>query len=417
MRFFMVFQHFRTSLRRNSVLPAAGAAVLISALAACDRMPLTAPSGTAITLVATTNLLPVNGSTDITAILIEGGQGTSTGNNPPATNTGVGTPVHNGTLVTFTTSLGRIEPAEARTTNGRATVKLYGDGRSGTATITAFSGAATKTLEVAIGAAGATRVVVTANPQALAWNGGTTTVSARVEDEQGNGLLGVPVSFGTTAGTLTPNSAVTDSNGIARSSLTTTAAATVTANAGAASGEVDITLQARTDLTITPPTGAISIGVPAAFTFGVSGTGTSINNAVVDWGDGSSTSLGSLTGNRTVTHLFDDTGSVRVTLSGDDASNVRASVSTEVVVVPMTITVAVAPASPTAGSAATFTATVLPAGAAIERYEWTIEGQTRVTSGAQISHVFSSPGTHTVTVHAVPVRGPSATAIIQVAVQ
>ena len=417
MGFCMVLQHFRSILRRSDVLPAVGAAMLVSALAACDRMPLTAPSGTAITLIATTNLLPVNGSTDITAVLIEGGQSTGTGTNPPATNTGVGTPVHNGTLVTFTTSLGRIEPAEARTTNGRATVKLYADGRSGTALITAFSGAATKTLEVGIGAAGATRIVVTATPQALAWNGGTTTVSARVEDEQGNGLLGVPVSFGTTAGTLTPTTATTDANGIARASLTTTAAATVTANAGAATGDVDITLQARTDLTITPPSGSITIGVPAAFTFGVSGTGTSVSNAIVDWGDGATTSLGALVGTRTVSHLFDDTGSVRVTLSADDASNVRTSVSTEVVVVPMTVTLAASPAAPTAGTAVTLTATVAPAGAAIERYEWTIDGQTRTTSSAQTSQVFSTTGIHTVMVRAVPVSGPSATAIIQISVQ
>jgi hypothetical protein len=250
----MILQGFRSMFRRAILIPAAGAALLAGGLAACDRMPLTAPSGTAITLVATTNLLPVNGSTDVTAILIEGGLSPGTGTDNPTTTNGVGTPVHNGTLVTFTTSLGRIEPAEARTQNGRATVKLFGDGRSGTATVSAFSGAATQTVEVAIGAAGASRVVLTATPQALGPTGGTAVVTARVEDEQGNGLLGVPVSFSTTAGTLSPTSALTNAEGLATTSLTTTAAATVSATAGASTGQVALTLKARTDLTLVAPT-------------------------------------------------------------------------------------------------------------------------------------------------------------------
>ena len=111
--------------------------------AACNRVPLTAPSGTSITLIAATNTLPVNGSTDVTAVLIEGGQSTNGGNNGGTTVTpGVGTPVQNGTHVIFTTTLGRMEPADAQTNAGKAVAKLIGDGRSGTATITAISGAA-----------------------------------------------------------------------------------------------------------------------------------------------------------------------------------------------------------------------------------------------------------------------------------
>src|SRR5688572_6045342 len=159
---------------------------------ACDKVPLTAPAGTEITLVASTNVLPINGSTDLVAVLIEA-EG------------GAGTPVHNGTLVNFTTSLGRIEPAEARTVNGRVTVALKADGRSGIATVTAFSGSATQTLEVRIGAAAADRVSVIATPSSVPPNGGIVTIIARVEDENGNALAGVPVSFSTDAGTLTPH--------------------------------------------------------------------------------------------------------------------------------------------------------------------------------------------------------------------
>jgi hypothetical protein len=58
--------------------------------AACDKVPLVAPAGTVITLVSSTNVLPINGSTDLVAVLIESGTastGTGTGNtgalNPP----------------------------------------------------------------------------------------------------------------------------------------------------------------------------------------------------------------------------------------------------------------------------------------------------------------------------------------------
>src|SRR6187401_2710915 len=75
------------------------AAILASLVAlSCDKMPLVAPTGTAITLVSATNVLPVNGFAEITAFLIQGvqsGSGTTAG-----VTAGGGTPVHNGTVVT-----------------------------------------------------------------------------------------------------------------------------------------------------------------------------------------------------------------------------------------------------------------------------------------------------------------------------
>ena len=56
----------------------------------CDKVPLLAPSGSAITLTTPVTALPINGSADIVAQVIE-----------PA-----GTPPQRGTLVSFTTTLG-----------------------------------------------------------------------------------------------------------------------------------------------------------------------------------------------------------------------------------------------------------------------------------------------------------------------
>ena len=68
--------------------------------------------------------------------------------------TGGGPPVRDDTIVTFVTTLGRFEPAEAKTTDGKVTVRFVGGGRAGAATITAFSGAAVGELEITVTAAG-----------------------------------------------------------------------------------------------------------------------------------------------------------------------------------------------------------------------------------------------------------------------
>src|SRR5688500_5330836 len=92
---------------------------------ACEKVPLLAPSGSTILLTTPTNVLAANGSIDVTAHILEA----------------AGTPPHSGTHVTFTTTLGLIEPAEARTdVNGRVTVRFIANGSNGTATIVASSG-------------------------------------------------------------------------------------------------------------------------------------------------------------------------------------------------------------------------------------------------------------------------------------
>ena len=208
--------------------------------AACDKSAFVAPAGSTITLFTTSTVLGVNGEALITALVLESGQFGDTPTTPgqPTTPSGTrgGTPVNDGTLVAFSTTLGFIEP-EARTTNGLALARLLGDGRSGTATVTAVSGAATKTLEIKIGSAGATRTVVTANPPVLPFGGGTTFITARVEDAGGNGLMGVPVNFSSSTGFFSLTAAITDERGLATTTFTTTSTATVTAATGSAAGQ------------------------------------------------------------------------------------------------------------------------------------------------------------------------------------
>jgi hypothetical protein len=367
-----------------------------------------------MTLIAETNILPVNGETDIIAVILEGGIAAS-GTGTTVTN-GVGTPVHNGTLVTFTTTLGRIEPVEARTSAGRATVRLIADGRSGTAKITAFSGAASNTLDVDIGAAGATHVAVTANPQSLPYTGGQTTISARVEDQQGNGLVGVPVSFSTTKGTLSNTTVLTNEQGFALTTLSTTAEATVTASTGgsatALNGTVLVTLTAAASISITPPASAM-LGVASTFTLTPGTTGV-ITNVTVNFGDGSAPQpLGHLTSATAVQHRFRHTGDVLVTVSATDAEGTPTTVSTIVSVSPLTITgVTALPSSTTApkvGETVTFSVTPA-AGAAVDQYAWDFgDGVTASTQSSVITHVYASAGSKIATVKVYPAGADEAT--------
>ena len=117
--------------------------VLAVTTIACQRVALLAPAGSTITLTTLAPTLPLNGTTSLIAQVIE-----------PA-----GTPPQRGTLVTFTTSLGTIEPIEAETDpGGRVMVTFKAGTLSGTATITALSGGVTTgttgAIKIAVGAAG-----------------------------------------------------------------------------------------------------------------------------------------------------------------------------------------------------------------------------------------------------------------------
>jgi hypothetical protein len=111
-------------VRRAAVL---FCAVPLIAWTACDKVPLTAPTGSTITLQLSSTSVAVDGSVDVTAIVLESG----------------GTTVHNGTTVWFTTTLGSIEPSHAETHNGTVTVKFRAGTQTGEAEISAVSGGAT----------------------------------------------------------------------------------------------------------------------------------------------------------------------------------------------------------------------------------------------------------------------------------
>lgn len=396
----MVLQPTRSLRKRLYSISACLLAVAV-ATAACDKAPLLAPGGTVIYLTAGSSSVSANGTIDIIAVLVE--QGTADSDDSTSTSAS-GTPVHNGTLVSFTTNIGRIEPAEAQTQNGRVVVKFIGDGRSGAATILAYSGGARSEIALNVGGAAAERIVLSATP--LSSSGGTSTVTAKVEDTSGNPLAGVAVQFTASTGSLSANSAITNDAGIAAVTLTATSESAVTATVGSKTASVTVTPATRSGLTITAPT-TITASSPAAFTIGVS-SGANVKSVRVDWGDGSTTNLGAISSSTSVQHTYGSGGNYTVSATATMADNsVEPSVSTSVSVGEFSVTLTSTGGSSTA-TVATFQAQVAPNTTNIREYRWDFgDGHGTTTNGNTGQHQYEVAGTYTVTVTVVPVTGGS----------
>jgi hypothetical protein len=208
------------------------------AATACDKMPLSAPTGSTVTLRSTETILGTGGSTDVTAFVSEQ----------------AGTPVQNGTVVRFSTNLGRVDPAEVQTTNGYAVTKFMAGDVAGEAVIRASSGSinaagnddAPNAVKIKVGAAATETLTLRASPQFVPFEGGTVDLIASVLGANNRVLPGIPVNFGATEGTLTQTSVLTDGNGEARTSLSLKPvqgvnSVTATATSGTKTATVTIT--------------------------------------------------------------------------------------------------------------------------------------------------------------------------------
>ena len=375
---------------------------------ACDKVPLLAPTGTVISLLPQTTSVSLNSEVTIIATAIEnGGQVASpgTGTGTITTRTGAGTPVHNGTLITFTTTLGRIEPSEARTHNGSVSVRLITGGASGTATITAFSGGASASTNLRVGTAAAGRISVTTSPQSLGASGGTATVFATVTDEGGSPIGGVPVTFSTDRGSVSPGTAPTDANGVATATLTTNGTAKVTATAGAQSGTATVNVNARAlaSFTVTPATAPAGTAV----TFTVTpAANANVSNVRIDFDDGEVRDLGPITAAQPVPKVYNSTGTFTARATATDATGDTTPLTATVVISALPFTVTAAPNPGIVNFPMTFTANV-PAGTAVSRYVFTFSegGGPFTQAGPSRSHTFTTTGPKVVRVDVFGVGG------------
>ena len=421
--------------------------------ATCDSVPLLAPSGSTITLTASNNAIPANGTAQLVAYVLEQ----------------AGTPPHPGTQVIFTTNLGIVEPAEATTdVNGRAIATFRGNGQNGTATINAVSGAASTAaggggttttnggttttptnnssgpVRISIGTGAVGRITLTANPTTISANGGSAVVTANVVDLNGNALPGAPVSFATSAGVLSGSLVNTDSNGNAQTTLTTSVEAIVTANVGAAGGGTGTggggagggtntgSTSGQTSATVTVkvnPLPTVSItatgtnfqaGTPVVFTISAQpGTGSTsqIREVVVSFGDGTVTNLGGVSGtSMTVQHKYDEGDTYTVTVRVTDTLGTVVNAATTVVVLDLPpLNVSISKASQSAGinTNYTLTATVTPPSVIVANYLWKLDGVQQQSGGNnQLLLSLLAGSTHTVTVEVTTTTGALASASV-----
>ncbi len=325
--------------------------IAFASLASCDKVPLTAPTESTVLLIVSTTVVPVNGTADVIASVIEKS----------------GTAVQNGTIVTFTSSFGTVEPREARTdAGGKAYAKFIGSSQSGVAKIGAFSGSAKATeVEVKVGGAAAENIAVRAEPATVSALGGTVQIIAVVTDASGNPLPGAPVVFSADNGTLGNSTVTTDQAGQAQTALTTNRETVVRGTVAAKTATVTVRLVTLPTVTITTQTTNPVVGVPVSFTV-TPGTGAGaapLTNVVVDFGDGSpQMNLGAITGATGFTHTFNSEGGFTVSATVTDANGQRGSSSVAVVVsrpIP-TVTLTGPTAAVTKGSTAAFTVTATP---------------------------------------------------------
>lgn len=197
-------------------------------LPACDKASPVAPDGTTVSLSANpSQVSSTTGASTITAIVRKAN----------------GTPVVRGTEVRFATNLGSVETLAETDNDGIARVTLRGDGRQGTATVTASVGGTVTTpptttpptgggttqtaggssVEVEIGLSSGS-IVLQPTPTFVGVTGGTINLVALVRDSRGQPLAGAGVNFTTDLGRLNSGGRIvnTDSNGQARDTLTIT---------------------------------------------------------------------------------------------------------------------------------------------------------------------------------------------------
>ena len=457
----MITRVFRRSSWFDARLLLAAAMLASAVSIACDTATLLGPIGSSISLTAASQVVPPGGTTQLTATLLENS----------------GQPVPNGTSVRFTTSIGRVDPVEAQTRNGVATAVFVAGNESGVAEIRAISGLASapgtntgvtptpspttpttpaggttppaatpsspqsttsagNVVRILVGAAGAQSLTLSATPGTISPAGSSVEIAAFVHDTNGNRLPGVPVTFSTTRGTLNPTIANTDENGVARTRLTSSEAATVTARVGSQSSTLEVRQSAIASFTLAVEPASPSAGQPVRLTINPgASTGTPpaagspapapssgpASRVTVNWGDGSSEDVGVVAATRSFTHIYAVPGFYTITATGVSPEGESFTNAIPVTVAPQP-GVAVR-ANPTTGTIATvFSFTVTPTlGALVTNVtisygDGTSENLGALNTERTLQHNYTTTGAKTVTVTQTELNGRVTTASVTVSV-
>ncbi len=246
--------------------------------------------------------------------------------------------------------------------------------------------------------------------------GGSTGVVATVLDKGGNPLRGVPVTFATTTGQLSQSSVLSNEAGDARTELTTSTTAEVTAIVGGSSttltGKVTVTARDLpvVALAATSPVGGAAntseAGLPTIFTLTPTANA-GIRSVRLDFGDGTNLTLGAVPAATTVTHTYNRAGSYTVTATANDAFNFTGTSSIVVNVFDRsTVGVQLQVLSNLSGLVSFSASVTGTVSGSIRTYDWDFgDGTGATTTGPQTSHRYTSTGTFVVRLRVVTTTG------------
>src|SRR5438093_976215 len=368
----------------------------------CEKVPLLAPSTSSITLTATATALPLNGTTDLIAQVLEQ----------------AGTPPHSGTHVIFTTTLGSVQPPEAETDlSGRVVVKFLAGTASGTATIVASSGGAGSSTGATTGTGGTTATTATGAAPA------TVTVSVNVAptitvgtpspaappvgqsvtfpltygtDANSSAIQSVSVDFGDGGSQTLPGKPSSVSHTYTAPGSYSVRATATDALGDTSTGSASVLVAAKPQpvVSITATTTNPTAGTDVTFTASVTpaaGSGTNIADVVVDFGDGVRTDYGAVSGSAiALHHAYTVGGTYTVVLTATDTNGGVGTAATTVFVqtaTPLTVLLSASPTPSGTNTTETFTATVIGLGnSVVVNYHW-VFGSTLGTADTSSNQV------------------------------
>jgi PKD repeat protein len=229
-------------------------------------------------------------------------------------------------------------------------------------------------------------------------------VVATVVGVAGRLLPNIPVSFSATRGTLNSTTATTDAQGEARVTLTTNGDTDISVAAGTKTATTKVTGVPGPSVSLTCTVGSAAtcatatVGQTVVFTAQRAQGSGNLTSAVLDFGDNSSQSLGTLSSAATVPHTYAQAGTYTARLTGTDA-NGESSTTVQVIQVSAAATATVSASITTAPRTVTATAT---ASAPVTQYQfnWGDGTAATTTTSPTAQHTYTTDNTFTITMTA-----------------
>lgn len=281
--------------RRLAIL--APALVVLSTLAAAgcsaDKHELLAPSDALITMSPSAPLVTVNGSVEVT---IEA-------------KTSDGGVVADGTEIFLTASRGEFSTRKVRVQDGRALASYRAGADPGLVELLAESDEAKGQYVLATASGLVKRIDLKAAQGAVPYGGGQVDLKATVFGESGERVVGAPVVFQTTTGSVTPIAPViTNENGEATARLSTSTPATTSARVHTQeSSAVTIAVETPIGLQIVATPSPSTVGQPVRITVTPSDA-RRVGELTIILGDGQVQPLGQGSGTRSTFYTYSTAG-------------------------------------------------------------------------------------------------------------